>query len=406
MAVLPRSSGSVTVGTDGQIMSPRVATSTVVGMVLGILCLFTIVVSYQLLSCPCKRRRTANRVPRATTKPSNSHTLSKPTRSFITLKPFCKIRRDKDHLNNPSTPTKEKQTLSAPVKSPAHKTLRSLCLTATKPFRSALRSTDEGQHAVPTGSAPAPNLRERRALRSLHLNTHLATTPTKRYPCNPSPSPATPTRKRMAGLLHLNHNDSTCALDSPTLFSARSTKSRRLYQKLDDTTYSDWSNEESYRTPRPASALISPWSPSEYEFPYLPLHSPGFMLPREPSTPPPLYPPPPAYIPEVPMRSPGSAPASPTRPSRSGRERTEARSPLAPPVLPIFSTLAQEISGDIDTWSVLSRVEERIAMPPDPRADGVFVIANEESEDDESYRDSICTIGTDESACTWEACDI
>ncbi|KAH9850184.1 hypothetical protein C2E23DRAFT_887616 [Lenzites betulinus] len=406
MAVLPRSSGSA--GADGQIMSPRVATSTVVGMVLGILCLFTIVVSYQLLSCPCKRKKqAAKRVPRATIKQPSPHTPSTPTHSFITLKNLCKAGGDKFRFAQPST-AEEKQPLSTPGSSPRRNTLRSLYLASTKPFRSALRSMEEGQISLPaTESARTPNLRERRALRSLHLNTHIPITPTKRYPlaCNPPSSPVTPTRKRMAGLLHLNGGPAS-APGSPTLFAAQSTKSRRLYQKLDDTAYSDWSNEESYRTERPVSALISPWSPSEYEFPYPSLHSPGFMSAKEPSTPPPLYPPPPAYIPEVPMRSPGSAPASPVRPTRTGRERAEARSPLAPPVSPIVSTLTEEIVGGIDTWSLLSHDAQGTAMPPDPRADGVFVIASEESEDGTSCRDSLSTIRTDESAYTWEACDV
>ncbi|EIW52427.1 uncharacterized protein TRAVEDRAFT_24626 [Trametes versicolor FP-101664 SS1] len=394
MAVLPRSSGAP--GTDGQISSPRVATRTVVGMVLGILCLFTMVLSYQLMSCPCRRRKAKaakHRTPR--TSPSTHTPSKKPTRSFIDLKRLYQNARERFHRTH-APALGEKQSLG--TSSPRGVTLRSLFLAATKPLRAALHRTKEEQSSPSDDTARPPNLRERRALRSLYLNTRTPTTPTtKRYPCNPPTTPTTPTRKRMAGLLHLSIGGSPDSPDTLSPFTPRNTQSRRLYQKLNDTAYSDWSNEESYRTERPISALISPWFPSEYEFPYPSLHSPGLT----PATPPPLYPPPPAYIPEVPLRSPGGVADSPGRRAEMTEMKRESP-PLVMPMSPIVSTLTEEIASDIVAWTALHESPSGVGALPEHRVDGVFVIANEDSEDEASNRDSMSTVYTQESG-TWEA---
>ncbi|OJT12980.1 hypothetical protein TRAPUB_10457 [Trametes pubescens] len=399
MVVLPRSSGAP--GTDGQISSPRVATRTVVGMVLGILCLFTMVLTYQLMSCPCRRRKAKAAKHRTLYTSPSTHTPSKkPTHSFIDLKRLYQKGRGRFHPK-PAPAVGEKQSLGTPgdTSSPRCATLRSLLLAATKPFRSVLHRNQKEQPPPSDDTSRPPNLRERRALRSLYLNTRAPSTPTtKRYPCNPPQTPTTTTRKRMAGLLHLNMGGSPDSPDTHSPFTPRSTKSRRLYEKLDDTAYSDWSNEESYRTERPISALISPWSPSEYEFPYPSLCSPGMT----PATPPPLYPPPPAYIPEVPLRSPGGAAGSPRRHA----EMTEVKraAPLAEPVSPIVSTLTEEIVSDIVAWNALHQSPSEVETYPEHRVDGVFVIANEDSDDDATNRDSMSTVYTQESG-TWEAFD-
>ncbi|KAI0763537.1 hypothetical protein BD413DRAFT_580949 [Trametes elegans] len=198
-------------------------------------------------------------------------------------------------------------------------------------------------------------------------------------------SPASPMRKRMAGLLHLDTNPSEprspMSPSSPLL--SKGGRSHRLYQKLDDGPYTDWSNEETYHTGKPASALISPWSPSEYEFPYPTLHSPGSDSvfasdPRTPCTPPPLYPPPPAYIREVPMRSPLSAPNTPTRAVGPYVAEGLPESP-PPPTSPVVTTLTREIAHDIDAWSVVRTLREGIRGAPDEDA---FVITNDSEDED------------------------
>ncbi|KAI0365318.1 hypothetical protein BV20DRAFT_1028219 [Pilatotrama ljubarskyi] len=396
MIVLPRSSDAA--GDGGQIGSPRVATSTVIGMVLGILCLFTIVVSYQLLSCPCRRRRLPANSRAAAF--SSTNTPSKSTRSFTA---FGRLyRRDRDLLRpKEASVSDEKQSTCPAEKTTGRATLKSLYLASSKPIRAAFRGTDESVAKHPADSSRVPKLRERRALRSLYLDT-TPRTPTKRYPCNPSPTPTTPIRKRMGGLFHLDIGSSPESPRSPSLFSPRGSRSRRLYQELHDapSPYDGWSNEETYKTKVPSSALISPWSPSEYEFPYPSPHSQGFMSPGVPATPPPLYPPPPAYIPETPLRSPRSAFASPSR-----SDLTKIQSPkvtvLPPlPISPIVSKLEKEIVGEIDTWTALSQRDWH-----ESHADGVFVISND-SEDETWEVDSIKSDPTDESAGTWEAYEL
>ncbi|KAI0642941.1 hypothetical protein C8Q79DRAFT_1012940 [Trametes meyenii] len=405
MAVLPRSTASGSATAAGEIGSPRVATSTVIGMVLGILCLFILVITYQFSSCSLKGRRKGvlnQRSPRAATSTA-SYAPSKPTRSLLKLSCLSRKAKDTSRPTHPSSFDSEKGpfgTEKAPE--PRKTTLRSLCIVFTAHLKRAFGRAEEKRSPLPTEPSRAPNLRERRALRSLYLNTR---SQTKRYPSNDTESPVSPMRKRMAGLLHL---DLGTPIDSPPPpFSPGGKKSRRLYQKLDDNLYSGWSNEETPGTKKPVSALVSPWSPSEYEFPYPSLSSPGWRLPGEPftpCTPPPLYPPPPAYIPETPLRSPGCTPSSPMR-----REmpKTRPTSPLPSPS-PTPSMLAEEIANDIDAWALLRQRQRSPTVPVEQPDDGVFVIANE-SEDDSA------TVGTGSartsgsswhSAGTWEACDL
>ncbi|KAI0671156.1 hypothetical protein C8Q78DRAFT_1034329 [Trametes maxima] len=371
-------------------------------MVLGILCLFILVITYQFSSCSVKGRRKGvlnQRSPRAAISTA-SHAPSKPSRSFFKLS--CLSRKAKD-TTRPTQPSFDREkgpfgTEKAPE--PRKTTLRSLLVVFAVPFQRAFGRAEEKRPPLPTEPTRTPNLRERRALRSLYLNTR---SPTKRYPCNDTESPASPMRKRMAGLLHL---DLGTPIDSPPPpFSPGGKKSRRLYQKLDDATYSGWSNEEAPGTKKPVSAFVSPWSPSEYEFPY-PSLSPGWRLPGEPSTPctpPPLYPPPPAYIPETPLRSPGGTSASPMR-----REMTKTR-PASPPPSPspTPSMLAEEIANDIDAWALLRQRQPSPIAPAQQPDDGVFVIANESEDDATIGTSSARTSGSSwHSAGTWEACDL
>ncbi|KAH9891904.1 hypothetical protein C8Q73DRAFT_94245 [Cubamyces lactineus] len=354
MAVIPRGSDAQSNGgPPGQIGSPRVATTTVIGMVLGILCLFTMVLSYQFLSCSCKRR-SANTRRRPLAVTTDTHIPSITTRSFTALHRLCRK---------------------------VAKTIRSLLLVCKKVAGSSPWRTAEQSCPQETSEPPSTTtLRERRALRSLWLNT--ARSPTKRYPSastGPGSTKGSPLRKRMAGLFH----DLRTPPPSPGFLppsSPRTPRSRRHYHKLKDIAqYANWSNEEVYLTERPTSALISPWSPSEYEFPYpiQALCSPTAMTSvDQPGTPPPLYPPPPAYIPEIPLRSPGSTPTSPARPEHTTRW---APAPV-PPISPTARGLDQQITEDLETW-VLLRQSLRAAEHED---NGVFVISDETEDDTDS----------------------
>ncbi|KAI0326238.1 hypothetical protein GY45DRAFT_1364034 [Cubamyces sp. BRFM 1775] len=384
MAVIPRGSDAQSDGGPGQIGSPRVATSTVIGMVLGILCLFTMVLSYQFLSCSCKRRRSATTRRGPPTVSTGTRVPSITARSFTALCRLC--RKMGEMLRHPQSNqcVAEKHSLDHPTRTTRRTTVRSLLLVCKNYSGNSSRNTAEQSPAQATSEPSIPTLRERRALRSLYLNT--TRSPTKRYPRSSSPSPGSakgsPLRKRMAGLFHdLRTPPPSPGFTTPPL-SPHTPRSRRHYHKLTDSAlYANWSNEEVYLTERPTSALISPWSPSEYEFPYpiQTLRSPGAMTSiDEPATPPPLYPPPPAYIPEIPLRSPGSAPTSPMRPEHT----TRAAPPLAPPLSPIVQGLDREIqvASDLETWVHLRQCL-RAAERED---DGVFVISDETEDDTDS----------------------
>ncbi|KAI0754505.1 hypothetical protein C8Q80DRAFT_1266121 [Daedaleopsis nitida] len=409
MVVVPR---ATSISGDGtQITSPKVATSTAIGMVLGILCLFGMILSYQLLACPCKRRkaRPAQRKPLPVI--TTLHPPSKPKRSFRNCFGHVKSKPKprSPFLKNPLSLSSEKDAGASPA--------------PLKESRNGLRSfflfgTRRGAHSAPatqtaSTSEPKPTLRERRALRSIYLNTSLPS-PRKRYPPG-TPSPISPALKRMGRVFQF---DSSTPPDTPTispLFSARTprtptSRGRRQYQQLDDSypytptptksklsAECQWANEATDRTKQPQDALISPWSPDEGEYPYYPYSPAGpkslsFALAMGelspvPYTPPPLYPPPPAYLPEIPLRGPGSTPATPTRsqtspvpPSRppgaqASRSATRSPSfsaseapeplpvtrPRAVPVSPIvLASLREEIDGDIGSWE-FAQVREALA---------------------------------------------
>ncbi|CAL1713654.1 unnamed protein product [Somion occarium] len=92
---------------------------------------------------------------------------------------------------------------------------------------------------------------------------------------------------------HIPKNPFHSPTSSPPL---RPSRRYAVYTQL----YDD--DEGSNRPVKPASALISPWSSNEEDFP--PLHPFRSPLPMDevPATPPPLFPPPPVYVPETPLR--------------------------------------------------------------------------------------------------------
>ncbi|KAI1788859.1 hypothetical protein LXA43DRAFT_1084162 [Ganoderma leucocontextum] len=375
MPVVPRTSDA---GNGTEITSPSVGTKTVVGMVLGILCLFTIVLSYQLIACSHRKKpAAARRVPRnASPAAKNTHTRSKPTRSFRTCSNLFGLSKPKPAPAN-STPSSSEKRVPPQDSKDGRRTFRALLL----PF--APRDSSGGPETPPP-SQSKPTLLERKGLRDLRLNTELLKSDGKqRYPATPSPM-MTPTRKRMGRVFQFGSSPPSTPGSSTTLFSASTPTSRRQYKKLDDTPYSDWSNQAVCPTERPPEAMVSPWSPNEPEYPYAP-YSPITVrwLSDTPRTPPPLYPPPPAYLPEVPMRSDGlgSSPGTPTRAGASARAG-------APLVSLIVSRLSEEIDGEIGSWDMpdiraaLASVVTLVDRDDDD--DDVFVIADESDGDDGS----------------------
>ncbi|PIL35127.1 hypothetical protein GSI_02916 [Ganoderma sinense ZZ0214-1] len=398
MPVVPRTSDA---GNGTEIASPNVAAKTVVGMVLGIL------LTYQLIACPHRKRAAAaRRVPRnASQAAKTAHTplSSKATRSFRSCTNVFGWSSPKPAPANRTPGTSEKRAQSQSDSKDGRRTLRALLL----PFSS--RNSPGAPKTPPTPSQPKPTLLERKGLRALRLNTELLKSEGKqRYPTTPSPM-MTPTRKRMGRVFEFASSPlSTPASSSSTLFSAGTPTptGRRHYKKLDDKLYSDWSNEATYPTSRPPEAMVSPWSPNERQYPYAP-YSPISVqwLSDTPRTPPPLYPPPPAYLPEVPVRSDGlgtgSAPMTPTRPSHAyGAEGAACTgSPLVPPVSHIIRRLSEEIDGEIGSWDMpdvraaLASVVtlDRQSPAGDRDEDDVFVIASESDsgEDASSELDSV-----------------
>ncbi|TBU58049.1 hypothetical protein BD310DRAFT_500717 [Dichomitus squalens] len=386
MPVVPRALDD---GDGSEITSPKVASKTVVGMVLGVLCLFTMVLSYQLISCSWRKQRQASLgVPHSGSSAIHTtHTHSEPTPSFHTffqrLLRLFSYPRDNGEASEKGVPSPGPRDRPRP--------LRALLLSFTHDHNPSSGPT-ESSHA--SQRTPHPTIRERRALRALRLNTTLSTSPRKQYPSTPSPLASS--RKRIGRLFLFGPTTPDTPTPLPPYLSPTSPFSRRHYAKLDDSMYSDWSNNAKYHTERPPEAILSPWSPNEHEYPYPP-YSPLDVnsLSGFPGTPPPLYPPPPAYLPEVPTRATRSNPTTPTRPRAS---RNGAASTLVPPVSPIVSSLNEEIDGEIGGWDMTSEIRAAFAHTANTcEDDDVFVISNASDEDGASSELDTVSLRTDES---------
>lgn len=340
-------------------------------------------VSYQLLAWPCRKRRgNTRRVPRnADIVITTLHTPSTPPRSFRNLFGLIRSKHKPALLPLPFSPSLEKaEARTAPESRTGRKNaLRALYLRTTR-----------RNHTAPGGDSthtPTSTLRERRALHSLYLNINLPS-PRKRYPG--TPSPILPILKRMGRVVLVDQTPP----DTPTSpFLSPKTPTSRHYQQLDDPFYSEWANEAPYcrTTERPQDALISPWSPNEGQFPYYP-YAPALNSLSEPRTPPPLYPPPPAYLPEIPIRGPGSNPATPTRAGAVPRVLSRT------PVSPIVSVLGDEIEGDIGSCEFR---QVRAALASTAEKDDAFVIGDDSEDGHPSTTDSdleTVSIYSDESA--------
>ena len=342
-------------------------------------CLFVMIVSYQLLSCPCRKRRSARRTPRKAPRDiviTTLHTPSKPKRSLRTCFGLIDKPQKRNPLNHIPVPGKEKDASAQPRARHETGTFRKLYLSV----KTHGSSSPQPPSTTSTEEARGPTLRERRALRSLYLDTSLPS-PRKRYPGTPGPSPISPALKRMGRVFQFDSTPPETPTLSPLPSTPRTPAGRRHYKQLDDSKYSDWANEPSYRTERPQDAFISPWSPNEGEFPYYtPRYSPGFKAFSEPQTPPPLYPPPPAYLPAIPMRCSGSG-STPSTPTRSGASRSPFQT-SEPPVSPIVSSLRHEIDGAIGSWQ--PDIEDVRAALAETRGEdrSMFVIANDTGSDE------------------------
>ncbi|KAI0718154.1 hypothetical protein C8T65DRAFT_94424 [Cerioporus squamosus] len=372
MAIVSRSTSAP--GDSPQITSPKVATATVVGMVLGVFCLCIMVISYQLLSCPCRKRRPGRRKAPRDIVITTLHTPSKRARSFRTCFGLLSQSQPKHPLDHLPVPGSEKGATPGSDRRQRPGAFRGLYLSVKKRGATAPQST----FTPALDETRGPTLRERRALRSLYLDTNLPS-PRKWYPGNASPSPISPALKRMGRVFQFDSTPPETPTFSPMPSTPRTPTGRRHYKQLDDSKYSDWANSPVYRTERPQDAFISPWSPNEGEFPYYtPMYSPGFKPLSEPRTPPPLYPPPPAYLPEIPLRGSGSTPSTPTRSKTS--PASSSWKLFEPPPSPIVSSLRKEIDGDIGSWEA----QDVRAALAETRGDdnSMFVISNDTGSDE------------------------
>ncbi|OBZ71206.1 hypothetical protein A0H81_08464 [Grifola frondosa] len=204
MAIIPRNDAG---SNDVMQTSPHIQISTVAGMVLGIICLFVLVVSYQFLSCPRRRKPTSMKAqaPRASS--------SRPSHTPLpTQHSFSKVASLASKFNSASC-------FRRPVEA----------LTGGPRERKALGSAH-------LASSQRAHDREAKRLQFSHqLRLKLPLSPISSAPSSP-----------------------------------RSPDSHRQYRQIDDHIYSEWSNEAVYCTEKPPGALISPWSPCKPNTPHTP----------------------------------------------------------------------------------------------------------------------------------------
>ncbi|KZT64179.1 hypothetical protein DAEQUDRAFT_49420 [Daedalea quercina L-15889] len=225
--------------------SPHLAMSTVTGLILGVMCLFLLVVSYQLI--PCFHRRKTAPTPKYRTRvlvvspPEPDRPVVRAIRGAFTklLSLLKRLSPRKppglDESQKPNTP---------------------------RSFKLAPQDKPDRQH-----------IREKFATQ-LRLNLHIP----------PAADVLSPR--------------------SPHTLTPRTPKDRKRYAVLDDTAYSDWDKANLAQMEKPPSALLSPWSPREQDFPYAcsPTPSRRVVFDYGPNTPPPPFSPPPAYVAGTPIR--------------------------------------------------------------------------------------------------------
>lgn len=239
MAIVPRTSTSST----GTQTSPSLAMTTVTGMVIGVLGLFVLVLTYQVIPCLHRKKPPANvplrglRLPATPPERPSVGSRIRHIRSKITTF-FTSSNRE------PGAPSSE---------SPVHKTLRSLHL----PKR------DQGKRRL--------------------------------------------AREKFATKLRLDLRLPPAA----NVLSSRTPRDRRGFAPLKEDVFSTGKRDGVviFPTEKPPTALMSPWSPREQDFPYPSTPTPSRWLGKEwlSNSPPPFSPtpfsPPPAYHPGTPVRS-------------------------------------------------------------------------------------------------------
>ncbi|KAH9948248.1 hypothetical protein B0H21DRAFT_248328 [Amylocystis lapponica] len=135
---------------------------------------------------------------------------------------------------------------------------------------------------------------------------------------------------------------------------------RREYKELNNGKYSGRS-EGARVTEKPPTAVMSPWSLSEDQYPYPAIPTPLARIWQGADHIPPPFTPPPAYVPKTPLRGRFLSSQSTIPPSPTGRSPLQAICRVSPP--------KQQPAGDIDLTGV-------VAVRRDS-ARGVFVVGDE-----------------------------
>lgn len=149
-------------------------------------------------------------------------------------------------------------------------------------------------------------------------------------------------REKFATQLRLNlHLPPATDVLAPRSPGPRTPRDKKRYAVLDDGAYTDLDEGHFVHMEKPQSARLSPWSPCEQDYPYSssPTPSRKVVFDYGPNTPPPPFSPPPAYVAGTPMRAGFSTTptGTPTRatfgafsvgsPTRTGLSTPPAESP-------------------------------------------------------------------------------
>lgn len=143
-------------------------------------------------------------------------------------------------------------------------------------------------------------------------------------------------REKFATQLRLNlHIPPAAEVLAPRSPGPRTPRDKKRYAILDDSAYADLDEGHFLPMEKPQSARLSPWSPHEPDYPYAssPTPSRKTVFDYGPDTPPPPFSPPPAYVAGTPIRA-GLSPTPAGTPLRA----VFSASPAGTPTRPSFST--------------------------------------------------------------------
>lgn len=148
----------------------------------------------------------------------------------------------------------------------------------------------------PFSSRPPPGGSEVQKPNSPHsLNVNSQTKPDRHH-----------IREKFANQLRLNlHLPPAADVLAPRSPGPRTPRDKKRYAILDDSAYVDLDEGHFVQMEKPQSARLSPWSPSEQDYPYScsPTPSRKVVFDYGSNTPPPPFSPPPAYVAGTPMRA-------------------------------------------------------------------------------------------------------